>query len=88
MINSTAALHGVNINEEKMGLHYLKNDQGNKMSPFPAPNFFDQPFYIMHTNEEGFSQEFVEFSLKRFGDIWNNRLIIGVEETDDEKVAA
>ena len=86
MINSTAALHAVNINEERMGMHYLKDSAGNKLSSFKSPTFFDQPFFIMHTIEGGFSAEFLEYSQK-FKQLWDDRLVIG-EKVQDEKIAA
>jgi hypothetical protein len=86
VINSAAALHGVNIHKEKMGMQYLKAPSGEKLGAFDAPTFFGQPFYIMHTLPTGFSQSFRDECLK-YKTMWENRIVIEKKIIESEKVA-
>lgn len=86
VINSTAELHSVNTYQEYMGLTYLKDIENQKLPSFPAPNFADQPFYVMHTERTGFSPKFLDDCMIRFKNLWESRLIIGDKKV--EKVAA
>jgi hypothetical protein len=78
VINSTSANFNVNKHQEAMGLKYLKDAAGNDLPPFKSPVFFEEPFYIMHVDETGFSDVYAE-KCKVFKEAWDNRIIVNKE---------
>lgn len=87
VINSTANNHKINQIEEQMGWIYLKDKHGNKLPPFESPVFFEKPFYLMHTTENSFSEEFRK-KCEPFKHLWENRVVIELENSEGQKKAA
>ncbi len=85
VINSTAALRGINAQEERMEMQYLRGGDGTKLGAFESPTFFGQPFYIMHTKQSGFGELFIK-DCEKFQHLWDSRSIIG-ELVAEKKVA-
>lgn len=86
VINSTAALRGINAQEERMEMEYLKDENGHALGAFESPTFYGQPFYIMHTKKTGFGSGFIE-DCQKFRNLWESRLVIGDINQKSQKVA-
>lgn len=86
VINSTAALRGINAQEERMEMLYLKGGDGHTLGAFESPTFFGQPFYIMHTKKTGFGDLFKE-DCKKYQSLWESRIIIGDTVIEKKQVA-
>ena len=87
VINSTSAKHNVNLIQEKMGLKYLSNESGKKLDTFNSPIFFQEPFYLMYLDQEGFSPNFVNECLK-YSKLWENRIVLESPIQEQHKKSA
>ena len=87
MINSTACTHNVNINEEFMGLKYLKDKNGNFLEPFSSPVFYEQPFQLMYFDKSGLSDIFVQ-DCKKYQPLWDSRLVLNSKMLEQKKKIA
>ncbi|MGE3608373.1 MAG: hypothetical protein AB7I27_02205 [Bacteriovoracaceae bacterium] len=87
VINSTASNHKINQHEEEMGWVYLKDKDGNKLPPFESPLFFEKPFYLMHTTENCFTENFRK-KCEPYASLWERRIIIEEDSADIKKKVA
>lgn len=81
VINSTSVNFKVSNYQEMMGLNYLQDSNGNILPPFNSPVFYEEPFFIMYLNENGFSELFSK-RCELYKNLWENRIVINKENIE------
>lgn len=87
IINSASCVHNVEKLQEVMGFKYLQDSNGQKMSPFKSPVFFEEPFFIMHIEDDSYTEEFKK-SCNQYQELWNNRIIISSDKNKTTRKVA